>query len=96
MLCNGEAADMEAPLVCSVKASGGLFEEQGAGVGGVGCVRLGTRRDFVPLTGRMGLMESWHWVLDSRPGWEEKRYCGGTRQAVPCGHAEAVPIVTGS
>lgn len=96
VLRNSQADDTEAPLVCSIKASGGLFEEQGVGVGGVGCVRLGTRRYFVPLTGRMGLAESRHWVWDSRPDWEEKCYCGGTRQAVPRGDAEAGQIVTGS
>lgn len=49
VLCDRQADDTEAPMVCSVKASGGLFEEQGAGVGGVGCVRLGTSRFFCSL-----------------------------------------------
>lgn len=96
VLCDSQADDTETPLVCSVKASGGLFEKQGAGIGGVGCVRLGTSRFFVPFTGRMGLAESRHWVCKSRPDWEDKRYCGGTRQAVPHGDSEERQIATGS
>lgn len=80
-----------APQECSLLK--GLFEEQGAAVSGAGCVRLGTRNWFLPLTGRTSLAKSLG--LDFRPDCEDKCYCGGTRQALLCGDAEAEQITTG-